>query len=245
MGKIYNEMFEIKKQCDEKMTQLMEEMMAQLQTIDTTKAYNEFDLYCNNLINNEPIVHDQLDIFALGYAYNWVKPQDYRSKVIYYFEKYLSDTIKGGNIYLDYIYNSLGEAYEKEFEFEKAIKYYDLQNKEKLKDFTAPPKVRYKKVCGKKIKYLYYKSNLGEIDVVFPFFQWFNLYLKIGTDFAINYLESLKTHPYFEEDSDFKNQWEHCWVDAYEKKLRGYVYKPQTKIDQAKFLEVAKRNGWR
>ena len=128
MGKIYNEMFEIKKQCDEKMTQLMEEMMAQLQTIDTTKAYNEFDLYCNNLINNEPIVHDQLDIFALGYAYNWVKPQDYRSKVIYYFEKYLSDTIKGGNIYLDYIYNSLGEAYEKEFEFEKAIKYYDLQN---------------------------------------------------------------------------------------------------------------------
>ncbi len=86
---------------------------------------------------------------------------------------------------------------------------------------------------------------MGEIDVVFPFFQWFNLYLKIGTDFAINYLESLKTHPYFEEDSDFKNQWEHCWVDAYEKKLRGYVYKPQTKIDQAKFLEVAKRNGWR
>ena len=66
MGKIYNEMFEIKKQCDEKMTQLMEEMMAQFQTIDTTKAYNEFNLYCNNLISNESIIHDQIDNFELG-----------------------------------------------------------------------------------------------------------------------------------------------------------------------------------
>lgn len=219
------------------------------------ECYKEYIETIAFVINQEASAQDSLAYLAVGYAYmrlasykrtpNEVK-EDARQKAIYFIEKYLeqpepSNLIKS----MELFYSEFGELCEKEYEFEKAIKYYGFSREEFANRCKNSPIVRYEIAHGKKLKSLYWKSKDGEADFNYLYFRGAYLYLRIGTQYALNYWESEKNSPYYEEDSSFKDYVDCNLSEVKYRHDKGYIYKPQTKIEQAKFLKIAKEKGWR
>jgi hypothetical protein len=142
-----------------------------------------------------------------------------------------------------YEYNDLVAELEREWRFDEAIQQLEnyIAEFEKHYKLTA----RYRKYNGNRIKCLVWRSKDGEADFCHPYGWAGAIYLKMGTPFALEYWNSLRSSPYYEDDSDFKSMVESGWNHALCMQEKNYVYKPQTKVNQAKFLEYAKSKGWR
>lgn len=141
-------------------------------------------------------------------------------------------------------YNEGTSDLEKAYKFDEAIKNIEeyLSDLEKL---GKPPTITYKNVGGKKMKNLIWRGKGFEMDFYHPY-RWMGaIYLKISTDSAIKYWRSLEKSPYCEDDSFFKEMLIEGLSEAFYKKDKGYVYKPQTKESQEIFMEYAKKKGWR
>lgn len=133
---------------------------------------------------------------------------------------------------------------EKQWRFDEAIQELTNYISDLEKSGTKLVE-RTKKIANLNIKYLVWKFKGGEQDFYHPY-SWIGaIYLKIGTQQALDYWLSLTNSPYYEDNSEFKLVVNEGYYTALEKHQKGYVYKPQTKENQQKFLEYAKTKGWR
>ena len=99
-----------------------------------------------------------------------------------------------------------------------------------------------RKYCA---KYLMYRNGKDSADFYYLYRHIASFYVKMGVSYLREYWMSLRTSPYYEDNSYFKIMVEDGILEADDLQARGYVYKPQTKVNQAKFLAYAQEKGWR
>ena len=207
-------------------------------------------------LNNLDLVKKQDPIYylAAGYVnellssskalYEENKKSIARERLIKNYLVYLQDPTPCKEFWylsLSQIYEVLGEAYEKEFDFANAIKYFDLFDKKEIKQYIKTV-ASYRKEGGKNIKYLSYVRK-GSGMLVDPKSRGCHIYLKMGTQYAIDYWKEQMDSPFYEEDSYFKICVDKELADILVKHDKGYKYLP--KENKEKFKEIAIRNGWR
>lgn len=196
----------------------------------------------DNVIELGADIEEPLAYLALLYAYN--HKQDERAKAIPYFEKWEVNPVFYDDLTLpEFIYLDMSETYEKEYMFDKTIEclkqYFSYTYKEH--------KIKKKLKLTQKglVTYLYYRAKDGEADFYYQFIRLGEFYIKMGTKYALSYWQSLKSSPYYLKGSEFKNVVDEKLMYAEAQDVAGYVYKPLTKVNQAKFLSYAKEKGWR
>lgn len=156
--------------------------------------------------------HDPLHLLACAYACHYSKV-DYRKMAIEYFEKYLLDPVPCNvvNFPLYIIYSDLGENYESEYDFEKAEKCY-------------------KKSISLRTRH-YYPNGL--CDTYPQEIKLGRLYLKLGTQKALDYWETLMQYPEYKNSDPgkggFRRSIDAEYRKAKEKHDKGYVYTPRKK----------------
>ena len=158
--------------------------------------------------------NDPLHCLACAYACHYSKVE-YRKNAIEYFEKYLLNPIpcEISNFPLYVIYSDLGEDYEAEYDFNNAEKYYKLsiQNRDQR----------------------YYNSNTKQYDAFPQEIMLGRLYLKIGTQNAVDYWKRLMDFDEYKNGdpnkSGFRRQVDREYKNALEKHEKGYIYRPRIK----------------
>ncbi len=197
-------------------------------------------------------IEEPLAYLAVVYAYSHTK--DDKAKALPFYEKWETNPIfYDGLIYPEHLYLEISEIYEKEFQFDKTIECLDKYFDELYKDCKIISKNRQTnygslhdgEIVYDVVKFLIYRSEDGEADFYYQFVRLGEFYLKMGTQYAMDYWYSLSASPFFEENSEFKNMVELYYSIAAHKQEDGYIYKPRSKADQAKFLAYAKEKGWR
>lgn len=142
-----------------------------------------------------------------------------------------------------YWYLDKAEAYEKEYQFDKVVEYLKLHFAALYEGFSIVFDKRGSKKHG--VKYLIYRSGRDTGDFYYQYYRLSSFYLKMGTSFLKEYWLSLRSSPYYEENSYFKVMVEEGISTAEQKQKEGYVYQPATKANREKFLAYAKEKGWR
>lgn len=153
---------------------------------------------------------------ALAFYYSGAK---YRNLAIQQFEQYLLDPVPTSEASYYEIYGTLGKAYEGEYIFDKAEEFYKKEDLE------------YRQL--QKQKYDHCRA-LGIDATAFeptPNIKLGRLYLKLGTQKAINYWESVKKDPWYLKEGEFKRLVDFELADTQEKHKRGYVYKPRKRLE--------------
>lgn len=126
-----------------------------------------------------------------------------RKQAIVFFEKYFDNPVEHHFFNYKYVYNTLAKLYEAEYDFENAEKYYIL-----YQDVDCPAK---------------------RSGILCPNIPLGNLYLKIGTQKAIDYWNEVKTSNDYKINKEFKRIVDIEYKNAVEKHKNGYVYKPRNK----------------
>lgn len=224
------------------------------ETNDWETSYKDFTEAIEYVIDVGASLEDSLAFLAVGFAYNWknttrttplkeITKTEARQYTFLFFEKYLQKPEAYDDLCdLCYVYMSLAEAYEKEYDFRNAIKYFELYDIEFDKQFTKPPIVSYKKENGVRVKYLAKKEKDLEV-LVMPNGRVGESYLKLGTQLAIDYWNLQMNSPYYEDGSYYKQQVDYFLSEALWKQSTGYVYKPQSKVDRLKFQQVIQKDS--
>ena len=148
-------------------------------------------------------VEESLAYLATAQAYISLGAE-YRNSALVCFDKYFAVT-SITDIYYCGACMVAGGAYEAEYEFEKAEKYYKLhdlawEKHPNYKYFGAMPNVK-----------------LGR------------LYLKLGTQKALDYWSAQMTTPDYSKE-EFKRTVDFEYSEAIKKHAKGYVYKPRREI---------------
>ena len=204
------------------------------------KSYRDLYNLFEEILSNKETADNEYAFFLLATIYSNEKFLDVSNQILYY-EKYLKNPISENAPSLEMIYLELGEAYEKEYDFFNAIKYLQLHFQETAKRFNDSPKEVYRKEFGRKLKFLVWKSKDEEIDFIYQFTRIGELYLKLSAQLAVNYYDHLKSLPYYEEDSKYKEVIDLSYMDAYSRQVSGYVYRPRSKSDQIKYQTIMEK----
>ncbi|MDI6604078.1 MAG: tetratricopeptide repeat protein [Thermoanaerobacteraceae bacterium] len=165
--------------------------------------------------------------YLIGTAYVW-KGAKFRREAIYYLEKYLDNPVEikksyysregklidgfTSGVQISFIYGDLGKCYEGEYEFEKALEYY--QKAAELDPSVPSVYVHIAQVYAK-------MKNLDEAIKVLQEAKNSKYYTPIKTISPIDG----STH----YDNTFKITIDNYLEDLKEKKEKGYIYKPRIK----------------
>lgn len=177
-------------------------------SVDNQNRYAVFDL----VLVEAKKYSDPLHYLACAYACHYSR-STYRPQAIVFFEKYLVNPVspKNQTLTLSRVYSDLAEDYEGEYEFEKASKGYQ-------KAISLQDRRYYSSVTGQ------YAINPIEVKLG-------RLFLKMGTQYAIDYWKFLMGCPEYEkgdpEQSGFRRSVDLEYKNALDKHNRGYVYKPR------------------
>ena len=170
-----------------------------------------YDIFAKVLYESQKF-DDPLHYLACAYACHYSKVE-YRKNAIEYFEKYLLDPVPCSisNFPLYVIYTDLAKDYEGEYDFLNAEKYYKLaiQNQ------------------GQR----HYSFVTKQYDAFPQEIMLGRLYLKIGTQKAIDYWKKLMEYNEYTSgnpnESGFRRHIDVEYKKALEKHEKGYVYKPR------------------
>lgn len=180
--------------------------------IENQERYNIFA----EIIKESQKYTDPLHYLACAYACHYSKVE-WRKTAIEYFEKYLLDPVpcSVSSFPLYIIYSDLGTDYEAEYDFNNAEKCYkssiDLQTRH----------------------YHSFGETKGQCDAFPQEIKLGRLYLKIGTQCALDYWKSLMEYEEYKKGnpnvSGFRHSVDVEYRKALEKHKKGYVYKPRNK----------------
>lgn len=157
---------------------------------------------------------DPLHILACAYACHYSKAE-YRIQAIQYFEKYLENPIlsKIPQFNLSNVHCDLGKDYESEYDLKNAEKHYiaSLQFK------------------GSRL----FNSRTQQYEIFSEEIMLGRLYLKIGTQSAIDYWKKLMDYEEYKtgnsDEAGFRRSVDIEYKNALAKHEKGYVYKPRKK----------------
>ncbi|RKL63049.1 tetratricopeptide repeat protein [Thermoanaerobacteraceae bacterium SP2] len=176
-------------------------------------------------------IENPVAYYLIGTAYTW-KGAKYRTQAIPYLEKYVANPVEiekafyeregefidgfSSGIVLSYVYSNLARCYEGEYIFDKALEYYQ-------KALELDPSVA--------SKYIHLA----------------NIYVKMNNlDKAIEVMQNAKNSKYYKTikkvspvdgtticDNSFIYVIDNYLQGLYEKKQKGYVYKPRKRTKQS------------
>jgi len=168
--------------------------------------------------------------YLIGTAYVW-KGAKFRRQAIYYLEKYLENPVEikksyynregklidgfTSGIQISYVYRDLAKCYEGEYEFEKALEYY-----QKAAELDPSVPSVYIHIAQVYVK----MNNLDEAIRVLNKAKNSKYYTPTKIT------DSLDGSVYY--DNTFKITIDNYLKDLKEKKKRGYVYKPRKKKEE-------------
>lgn len=177
------------------------------------QSIGRYDVFAKVLYESQKF-DDPLHYLACAYACHYSKAE-YRKKAIEYFEKYLENPIPCSvpEFNILQIYRDVAQDYEGEYDFKSAEKYYILaiQNNDMR----------------------YYSSATHQWDLLPEESMLGRLYLKISTQKALDYWQSLmKNDFYINGDptlTGYRRSVDIEYKKALEKHEKGYVYRPRKK----------------
>lgn len=145
---------------------------------------------------------------------------------------------------LDYRwYYDQAHDFAKDYLFDKTIECLKLAQEAERNFYKLTiDKRASRKYCA---KYLMYCNKYGTADFYYLYKYMATFYVKMSVSCLREYWMSLRTSPYYEDNSYFKIMVEDGILEADDLQARGYVYKPQSKANQERFLAYAKEKGWR
>lgn len=161
------------------------------------------------VLNKSKQYSDPLHILACAYAYHYSRAE-LRMDAISYFEKYLENPVPCKNplFNISHVYRDLGKDYEAEYNFNSAEKCYK----------NAILKNGYRNHVHPISKH----PSLSPEEVMLG-----RLYLKVGTQKAVEYWESFTCLDVYRSDDQFRRRVDIEYKNATEKHAKGYVYKPR------------------
>lgn len=190
------------------------------QIVDNWDVLNSsrYDMF-DNIIYQTSNSNNPLDILACAYAHHFSK-SDHRKQAIIYFERFFSfeniddffPIIANPYYSKQQIHCDLAKDYEGEYNFKQAERHYILS-------------ISYSQ--------RYYDKTFNEYSAIPAEIMLGRLYLKIGTQEALDYWEKLKGY-----DEYINGNPDHCgfrraidveYKKALDKHNKGYVYKPKNK----------------
>lgn len=190
------------------------------QIVDNWDVSNaiRYDIF-DNIISQTSNSNNPIDILACAYAHHFSK-SDHRKQAIDYFERFLAldnvaflFPIEDAPYYsLQYIHSDLGKDYESEYNFEQAEFHY-------IQSVSHSQR--------------YYNKALQDYDTIPAEIMLGRLYLKMGTQKALDYWEKLKQYSEYvngnPDHSGFRRTVDIEYQRALDKHNKGYVYKPRNK----------------
>lgn len=148
-------------------------------------------------------MEDAYSYLAMAFSYAFLGAK-YRKNALDYYERYMQNPIHDTFFSDTYIFSEFGKLYEAEYDFdsaERCYKKYELALQREHPMLGRQPNVL-----------------LGR------------LYLKEGTQKAVDYWKAIMNTIEYKKDEEFKHIVDVEYKNAVEKHNRGYVYKPRKKV---------------